>query len=79
MLPVGTLVAFGESKIDDINSVFRLIVSATQKVVRFDVTMDNSLLMHHFNSLNHLHCDVKHSLQIEFPPAFLELILQTLS
>lgn len=55
MLALRVLVALGESKIDDVNSVFRLLVAANHEVVGLDVTMDDPLLVDFLNALNHLH------------------------
>jgi len=79
VLSIRRFVAFGESKVDDVNGVFGLIVSTNQKVVGFDVPMNDSLLMDNLDSLYHLDRNVQASAQVEFSSAFLELVFQTLS
>ena len=74
VLAVRTLVALGKTEIDNIYCVFRLVCSSHQEVIRFNITMNDPFLMNNLNSLNHLHCDVKYSFYIEFPPAFLKQI-----
>ena len=41
--------------------------------------MDDSLLVDDLDSLDHLDCDVQASLEVELPPALLELVLETLA
>ena len=38
---IRTLVAFGQSKINDVDSIFGVLVASHQKVVWLDVSMDN--------------------------------------
>ena len=76
VLTVGTLVALGETKINDVNGVLCLIGSSNQKVVRLDVTMDDSFFVDHLDSLDHLHGDVQNGLEVESPPALLEQIFE---
>jgi len=59
VLTTGALVAFGEAKINDVDCVFRLVVTSNEEIVRLNVSMDDSLLMHNLDSLNHLNGDVE--------------------
>ena len=79
VLSFTVFVAFGESKVNDINGVFSLIVSANQKVVGFYIPMDDSFLMNDLDSLDHLDCNVEASLQVKLSSALLELVFETLT
>lgn len=56
VLALRILVALSESKINDVNIV-PCCVGSNQEIVRLDVSMDDSLLVHLFNSFDHLLCD----------------------
>jgi len=60
VLAVATLVALGESEINNVNGVFIGFVPANQKVVGFDVAVNNSFFVDDLNALDHLGCDVQH-------------------
>lgn len=75
VLTVGTLVALGETEIDNVDRVFGLLCASNQKVVRFDISMNDSLLVDNLDSLNHLDGDVQHSVEVELSAALLEQIL----
>ena len=79
MLTVRRLEALGESKIDDVDSILGLIVAANQEVVWLDITMDDALLMHNLDALDHLHRDVQDSLEVELAAALLEQVLERLT
>jgi len=72
MLAIRRLVALSQTKIDNVNSIFCGFGATNQKVIWLDVSMNNSLLVDHLNSGDHLHSDMSHSVQIELPSAFLE-------
>ena len=59
VLTIRALVALGQSKINNVDCVFGSVCPSDQKIVRFDVPMDNSLLMDTLDSLDHLNGDVK--------------------
>ena len=75
VLAVGTLVAFGQSKINDVDRVFGLLSASNQKVVGFYISVDNSLFVNNLDSLDHLNGDVQNSIEIEFSSALLEKVL----
>ena len=52
VLAIGVLIAFSKTEINDENVIFVLIISSYQKVIRFNVSMNDSLLMDLLNSLN---------------------------
>ena len=79
VLSVGRFVAFGETKIDNINSISGLLISSNQEVVRFDITMNNPFFMHSLDSLDHLSGDMENCLEIELSSALLEQVLKRLS
>ena len=76
---VRRLVTFGEAEVDDVNGVFCLIVSTNQKVVGFDVPVNDSLLVDNLYSFYHLDRNVQAGAQVEFSSALLELVFETLS
>ena len=61
VLSVTGLVAFGQTKIDDINGVFGGLSSSSHEVIRLDVSMDDSFFVNNLNSLEHLNCNMKDS------------------
>ena len=56
MLTIGTLVALGKTKIDDINGVLGSFGTANKEVVWLDISMDDSFFVDYFDSLDHLNC-----------------------
>lgn len=79
MFSVAAFVALGQPKVDDVYDVFGVFSASNQKVVWFDVSVDNPLFVDHLDSLDHLHCYVQDSLEIELSPALLEQIFQRLA
>lgn len=79
VLAVRRLVALGEAEVDDVNCVFSLVIAANQEIIRFDVSMDDSLLVDDLDSLDHLDGDVEASLEVKFPSALLEVVFETLA
>mgnify|MGYP006901765532 CR=1 FL=1 len=51
---LGVLVALGEAEINDIDRVFGLFSATDEEVIRFDVAVDDALLVHLLNALDHL-------------------------
>ena len=51
MLTLRVLVAFSESEIDNINIVLCAFLTANKEVIRFDISVDDPLLMNFLNSL----------------------------
>ena len=79
VLAVRRLVALGEAEVDDVNCVFSLVIAANQEIIRFDVSMDDSLLVDDLDSLDHLDGDVEASLEVKFSSALLEVVFETLA
>jgi precorrin-6B methylase 1 len=52
VLTVGILVALGKTEIDDEDVIFVLVISSNQKVVRLNISMNDSFFMDLLNSLN---------------------------
>ena len=79
VLTIGGLEALSETKIDNVDGVFGLIVTTNEEVVRFDITVDNALFMDNLDPLDHLNGDVQDSLEVEFATALLEQVFERLS
>ena len=79
VLAVRRLVALGEAEVDDVNCVFSLVIASNQEIIRFDVSMDDSFLVHNLDSLDHLDGDVEAGLEVEFSSALLEVVFETLA
>ena len=79
VLAVRRLVALGEAEVDDVNCVFSLVIAANQEIIRFDISMDDSLLVDDLDSLDHLDGNVEASLEVKFPSALLEVVFKTLA
>ena len=54
MLSLAVFIALCKAEVNDVDAVSRGLGTANQKVVGLDVTMNDSLLMHFFDSLNQL-------------------------
>ena len=52
MLTLGVLIALGETEIDDVDIVFGALIAANEEVIRLDISVDNSLVMHFLNTGN---------------------------
>ena len=52
MLTLGVLIALGETEIDDVDIVFGALVAANEEIIRLDISVDNSLVMHFLNTGN---------------------------
>ena len=52
MLAFGVLVALGQAEINDINVIFCALVAANEEIIRFYISVNDSLFMHFLNSLN---------------------------
>jgi hypothetical protein len=74
VLSVWTFVTFSQTEIDNVNCIFCLVISSNQKIIRLNVSVNDSLFVHNFDSLNHLNSDVENCLQIKFSSALLEKI-----
>jgi len=74
VLTIRRLVALCKAKVNDINCILRLFITSNQKVVRLNIPVDDSLLMHTLDSLDHLNCNMQNCLQVELSPTLLELI-----
>jgi hypothetical protein len=87
MLVVGVFVALCESEVNDIDIVLGALGTANQKVVGFNISVNNPFLVHFLNALDlpeiallcwnlnrayHLDCDVQNCLEVKFATAFLE-------
>ena len=79
VLAIRRLVALGEAEVDDVNCVLCLVIAANQEIIRFDVSMDDSLLVDNLDSLDHLDSDMEAGLVVEFPSALLEVVFETLA
>ena len=64
VLTLAILIALCQAKVDYVDVVMGLCCSTDQKVVWFDVSVNNSLLMHFLNPTDHLDCDQEHSLEV---------------
>jgi hypothetical protein len=76
---VGGLITFGQSKVNNKDGVLVVLIAAHQKIVGFDVTMNDALFMDLLDSCDHLDSNVEHSLQIELALAILEEVFKTLA
>ena len=76
MLALTVFVALGKAEVDDVDVVSGGLGAADQEVIRLDVTMDDSLLMHFLDSLDELRADQQDSFQVELPAACLEKVFE---
>ena len=59
---VAALVTFSKPEVNNVNRIFCVFSSANQKVIRFDISVNNSFLVNNFYSLDHLSGDVQNRL-----------------
>ena len=59
MLTLRVLVTFGKSEIDNINIVLCVFLTADKEIIRFDISVDDPLLMNLLNSLDLQTCVTK--------------------
>ncbi len=52
VLALRVFVALSESKVDNVDIVFSTLIASNQEVVRFDVSVDDSLFVNFLNSVN---------------------------
>ena len=79
MLAIRRLVALREAKINNVNSTFCGFRASNQKVVRLDVSVNDSFIVYGFDALDHLHADLKARLQVKLTSTFLKEVLETLT
>jgi len=72
---VAVHVALCQSEVYDVDLVAGLLRASDHKVVRLDVAMDYLVLVHPFDSFEHLASDQQHCLQVELASAVLEKVL----
>jgi hypothetical protein len=75
VLTVRALVTLCQTEVNNVDGILSVFVASNQKVVRFDVSVNDSLLMNNLDSLDHLHGDVQHTLEVELLSALLEQVL----
>jgi hypothetical protein len=61
VLSVRRFIAFCKTEIDNINCIFSLFSATDHKIVWFNVSVNNSLLVDNFNSFDHLSRNVEDS------------------
>ena len=69
-------VAFGEAEVDDEHFIFVCATRSNQEIIRFDISVNQSFLMHGLDVSDHLNCTQEHSLEVELALASLEQILK---
>lgn len=79
VLTVRSSIKLGETKVNDIDKVFRLISASYEEVVRFDVTMQNALGVDTFYQPDHLDGGHASRAQIKLVLAVLKEVLHALS
>jgi len=79
VLTIGTLVALGQSKIDDVDGIFSLFAATDQKIIRLDISVDDSFFVNNLNPLYHLSRNVQNCFEIKLAPALLKEVFQTLA
>jgi len=78
VLAIGGLVAFCQSKVNDINGILRLVIVPNQEIVGLNVAVNNALFMDNLDALDHLDGDMETCLEVKLAAALLEQILERL-
>lgn len=79
VLPLGRLPILGKAEVDDVDGVLRVLVPTDQKVIRFDVSVYDTLLVALLDPLYHLKSDHAASLEVELVATRLEQVLEALA
>ena len=75
VLAFTVFIALGEAEVDDEHIVSCGLCPSDQEVVRLDIAMNYSLLMHLFDSLDELLADKKNCFEVELAAAGREEVL----
>ena len=78
VLAIGGLVAFGQSEVNNIDGILRLVIVANQEIVGLNVAGNNALFMDDLDALDHLDGDMETCLEVKLAAALLEQILERL-
>lgn len=72
MLALTVLIALGQAKVNDEDVVSSGLRASDQEVIRLDITMDDTLLVHFLDPLNELRADQQDRFKVELSAACLE-------
>jgi len=76
MLSVTRLVALSQTEINNVDGIFGHFGSSSHEIIRFDVSMDDSLIVNYLNPLEHLNSNMEDSGEVKFSSALLEKIFK---
>jgi hypothetical protein len=76
VLALTVFVALRQTEVNDVHIVACALCASDQKVVRLDVTMDNSFLVHLFEASDHLLGNEEHSFEVKLALARLEQVFE---
>ena len=76
VLSFTVLEAFGETEVDDVDIVTSRVCATDEEVIRFDVSVDDALLMHFLYAADELHRNHQDSLEIKVSLARLEEVFE---
>ena len=76
VLTLAVLEAFGKTEIDDVDVVTSRVCATDEEVIRFDVSVNDALLMHFLYATDELHRNHQDSLEIKVPLARLEEVFE---
>ena len=76
MLTFAVFVAFCQAEVDDVDVITGRVGATNQEVVRFDVSMDDSLFVNFLDAPDELACDHQHGLEVKIALAGLEEVLK---
>lgn len=72
MLSFRVLVAFCKTKVNDVDVILVSFCPANKEVIRFDITVDNSLLVNFLDSLNELDRNMEDAFEVELSSTLLK-------
>ena len=76
VLTLAVLEAFGKTEIDDVDVVTSRVCATDEEVIRFDVSVDDALLVHFLYAADELHRNHQDSLEIKVSLARLEEVFE---
>ena len=76
VLTFTVLVALGETKVNDIDTISRSLCATDQEVIRLDIAMDDSFLVNLLDSLDELHGDQQDCFKVELASASRKEVLK---
>lgn len=77
VLALGVFVAFRETEVNNVNIIFGHFSASNKEVIRFNISVNDSLLVHFLDSFDHLLGNKAARLEVELALALHKEVLET--